>query len=392
MPNIINPFVNFNNNTVNQPTRYDNISSEDKNRLYTKVKHILGYPNRPVELTEEQMDTYLEVAMEDYSAFLNSWLIQQNWGNLQYLMVSTSDFMLAYTSKTLDFERSFSLAYSKQVGLGNDAPSHWELKKDYVIVEEDQQVYTIPANREVNEVLWNTPPFVSGWGASANDPAGWTMGNGGWNYFGNPAQVMQPAYTALLNANDLSLKKRIMGSELTYRITAGANGTKNLYLYPVPGDRNEITTYKNPKHKVGTYVWYFYYDTNPQNTQDCLEQNKDVILMPSQVPLKNMTWKMMNDTAQSRIRKLLVAECKMALGQIRGFNTGEVKTRDFQITLDYRHLLEEGDKEKTNLFEDMKIELEKITFKTLMEERASIAQSTNIVMQFIPFKEPIMKM
>jgi hypothetical protein len=34
-------------------------------------------------------------------------------------------------------------------------------KKDFVELENGRQVYTIPANREVNEVLWITPPAMS---------------------------------------------------------------------------------------------------------------------------------------------------------------------------------------------------------------------------------------
>jgi hypothetical protein len=35
-----------------------------------------------------------------------------------------------------------------------------------------------------------------------------------------------------LTAADMNLKNRIVRSELVYKITAGANGTKLLHLYP----------------------------------------------------------------------------------------------------------------------------------------------------------------
>ena len=38
-----------------------------------------------------------------------------------------------------DFESNFSYAYSKQVGLQQRGP--WELKKDYVTIVKNQQVY-----------------------------------------------------------------------------------------------------------------------------------------------------------------------------------------------------------------------------------------------------------
>ena len=41
------------------------------------------------------------------------------------------------------------------MGLQTRGP--WELQKDYVLIEEDKQVYEIPAGREINEILWFTP-------------------------------------------------------------------------------------------------------------------------------------------------------------------------------------------------------------------------------------------
>jgi hypothetical protein len=43
--------------------------------------------------------------------------------------------------------------------------------------------------------------------------------------------VIAPAFDILLTAADMNLKNRIVRSELVYKITAGANGTK-LHLYP----------------------------------------------------------------------------------------------------------------------------------------------------------------
>ena len=36
------------------------ISQTEKDKLYTQVFHLLGMPVRGIELTEEQMDTFLE--------------------------------------------------------------------------------------------------------------------------------------------------------------------------------------------------------------------------------------------------------------------------------------------------------------------------------------------
>ena len=38
------------------------ITTEEKDKLYTQVFHLLGMPVRGIELTEEQMDTFLELS------------------------------------------------------------------------------------------------------------------------------------------------------------------------------------------------------------------------------------------------------------------------------------------------------------------------------------------
>jgi hypothetical protein len=139
------------------------ITTKERNKLYTKIKHLLGYPIRPFEIEDSMMDTYFEIAIENYSAQINEWLIHQQWINLEGLNLDTADFYTAFSTKSNDYMRSFTHAYSKQVGLGTNAPAgnKWELKKDYIITSAQTQHYIIPENRELNEVLWETPPQIN---------------------------------------------------------------------------------------------------------------------------------------------------------------------------------------------------------------------------------------
>ena len=107
------------------------ITTVDKNKLYLKVKHELGFPLRPFEIKDEMMDSYLEMVIEDYSAVVNNWLIHQQWVSLEGLSTENSDFLSAFTIKSTDYMESFTFAYSKQVGLGTNAPAApgWELRR-----------------------------------------------------------------------------------------------------------------------------------------------------------------------------------------------------------------------------------------------------------------------
>ena len=213
------------------------ISTDDKDRLFKQFRQSLGAPIRQIELTDEMLCTLLEIAIEDYSMYVQEWLIEHQWQSLLGHNVTSTDMAFALSVRSLDYVTQSTYAYSKQVGLQTNGP--WELKKDFISIESGRQVYTIPAGREVNEVLWITPPATSqallanyggidyGFGggfAQTGGGVGTGAGNARQGYY------IAPAFDILLTAADMNLKNRIVRSELVYKITAGPNGTKLLHL------------------------------------------------------------------------------------------------------------------------------------------------------------------
>jgi len=365
------------------------ITTVDKNKLYLHVKHELGYPLRPFELKDEMMDSYLEMVVEDYSSLINSWLIVQQWTGLEGLSKENGDFVSAFSDKSNKYMESFTYAYSKQVGQGANAPSgnQWELKRDFIVTVENTQHYVIPAGREVNEVLWETPPSID---SGLVDPYGmnaWSAGMMGMSYLGRPAMYVQPTFSTLLAAQDRRMKQRVLQSILTYRITGLASGEKMLHLYPMPNDRNEIADTWG-KHYAGRKVWYWYYDTNGDRDK-CLEENDDAIRLPSDPPIKTLQWSNLNDVAHQQIRNFLIAKVKMVIGGIRGFYTGELGVAEKQLTMDYRHLLDEGTKLKEDTEKVLLLQLEQMSQVVLTENRAKIAENVNKERGYQPPKFPI---
>jgi len=366
------------------------ITTVEKNKLYLKVKHELGYPLRPFEIDNDMMDSYLEMVIEDYSSIVNNWLIHQQWIGLEGLSKDNSDFLSAFTIKANDYMESFTYAYSKQVGLGTNAPAapNWELKRDYIVTSAHTQHYVIPANREVNEVLWETPPEIDQGLIDPFSLNAWSPGMHGWSYLGRPAMYVQPTFSTLLTAQDRRMKQRVLQSILTYRITGLATGEKLLHLYPIPGSRHEIGS-RWGKHYAGRKVWYWYYDTNSQGRDKCLEENEDIIKLPSDPPAKVLKWEKLNDPARQQIRNLLIAKVKMVIGGIRGFYSGELGVAEKQLTMDYRHLLDEGKQLKDDTEKILLEQLEKLSQVNLVEERARIAENVNKERGYQPPTFPI---
>lgn len=366
------------------------ITTVDRNKLFLHVKHELGYPLRPFEIKDEMMLSYLEMAIEDYSSVVNNWLIHQQWVGLEGLDKGSADFLSAFTTKSTDYMESFTYAYSKQVGLGTNAPAAhgWELKRDYIVTSGHTQHYIIPANREVNEVLWETPPEIDQGLVDPFSLNAWSPGMHGWSYLGRPAMYVQPTFSTLLTAQDRRMKQRVLQSLLTYRITGLETGEKLLHLYPVPGSKEEINS-RWGKHYAGRKVWYWYYDTNNTGRDKCLEENEDIIKLPSDPPASVLKWEKLNDPARQQIRNLLIAKVKMVIGGVRGFYSGELGVTEKQLTLDYRHLLDEGKELKKEVIDNLKEELEKISQKNLTEERANIAENVNKERGYQPPPYPI---
>lgn len=372
------------------------ISVEEREKLFRQLRHSLGAPIRQIELTDEQLCTLLEISIEDYAQYVQEWLIEHQWSSLLGHNITTTDMAFALSVRTLDYVNQSTYAYSKQVGLQTNGP--WELKKDYVELEAGRQVYQIPAGREVNEVLWITPPAMSqallanygaidyGFGGGFAQVGGGT-GTGGPG-FGRMGYYIAPAFDILLTAADMNLKNRIIRSEMVYKITAGPDGTKLLHLLSTPGSKfsfgQGIGGVGSSINMTGCQVWYFYYDTTPDNIDQCLKDNPDIIKMPNQVPLSKLDYADFNEPTKTLIRQLFIAESKRALGRTRGKFGGVIGPPEAERTMDYETLISEGNDERRAVLERLDARLLRLSTTSQLERNANEAQFLNTALKHQP--------
>jgi hypothetical protein len=369
------------------------INDAERNKLFRQVKHRLGAPMRKIELDDETMETLLEISIEDHSAFINEWLIESQWSSLYGKDISITDLTKSFTRREQGYEDSWTYAYSKIVGLQARGP--WELKKDYVTVNKGQQVYEIPAGREINEVLWITPPTIDnalystygfgdyGYGGGYGQvPFG--GGGGGYGYGGF---YLSPAYDILMRDADYDLKQRIISGDLIYKITAGANGTKLLHLLPPPGSRITfgLASLSNGIDVTGSRVWYHYYEVADEDErQRCLNDNKDIVKLPSDVPVDVVNFDELNTSSKQWVRDYFTALCKETLGRVRGKFGGALGVTDAEVTMDYDSLLNESKEDKTALWERLKERLERLRPDKMLERKALEAENLNKTLQYRP--------
>lgn len=356
-----------------------NINDKDKKTLFRIVKHSLGEPLVKIELEDETLNDLLLISIMDYVELIQNWLIVHQWTSLVGVNVNETDLAKAFITRSLDYEMSFTYAYSKIVGLQTNGP--WELKQDFVELEQGKQYYIIPKNREVNEVLWITPPAIN---QAVIDPYLGAYSNAfGSEYAGLANAFVMPAFDILLRAQDRNLKSRILRSELIYRITAGADGTKILHLAPYPGSRFDFNTSK----LNGMRCWYWYYETNG-NRDECLKANKDIVKLPSDVPVETLGYSDLNEPAKNWVRRYFTAKCKETLGLIRGTYSGSIKIGKTDVNLDYNMLLSQGKEEIEKLKTELEKLMEELTTNKTLEKKANEAENLNKILKHTAFDNP----
>jgi hypothetical protein len=360
------------------------ISEPERSDLYKKVRHLLGAPLRSVELTDEQMDTFLEFSIGDYSQYVQDWLIESQWTSLYNLNLDTQSLSRAFITKSLDYETRYTYAYSKIVGL--QAGGDWELKKDYIQLVKGQQSYEIPADREINELLWFTPaelnnllfdPWTFGalGGAGLGGPAGYSQMGYSGSYF------MMPAFDMLLRMQEINIQRRIIAGDLTYTVTALPGGKKAINLLNTPGGKFDFGNATLMRGRV----WYHYYDTTQGGRDKCLADNPDIIKLPSDVPFEKMSWVDLNNPAQQWVRRWFIAYCKEALSKVRGKYSGNLKTPDSELIMDYQSLSTEAKDEKSKLIEELigaEGRLTRLKPEKVMEREAMLAENLNKQLKF----------
>ena len=360
------------------------ISEPERTKLYTRIRHLLGAPLRSVEIEDEMMDSLLELSISDYSQYIQDWLIESQWTSLANLNLDTQSLSRAFITKSLDYETRYTYAYSKIVGL--QAGGDWELKKDYVQLQENQQIYEIPAGREINEVLWFTPAelnnmlfdpwsFGSLGGVGLGGPGGFAQMNMSGSFF------MAPAFDMLLRMQEINIQRRIIAGEMTYKITALPEGKKALHLMQTPGGKFDFGSRNLMRGKV----WYWYYDVGPADKDKCLKANPDIITLPSDVPFEEIDWVDLNNPAQVWVRRWFTAYVKETLSRVRGKFSGNIKTPDSELTMDYQSLATEAKDEKSKLIEELigaEGRLTRLKPEKVMEREALIAENLNKQLKF----------
>lgn len=365
------------------------ILTEDVKHLFHLVRVALGAPIRSIELTDDQLCALLEIAIGDYAEKVQNWVLETQWLNVQgkntIQFQNPNELAYAMTVRTMDWSRNYSYWFSREIGL--QQRGSYELKKDFFQVEKGKQVYVIPKGREINKVMYVTPSTTKAalYGNLGTLDTGIGGGFGQYGNMGNGMGItgfyIGSAYDTALMSVDLKYKNSLLRGDLAYKVTAGPDGTHLVHLMSTPGSPNMVggvaadDTWGWNKYS-NCYVWYTYYDVSDGTEEDIdkcrIENRDDIVLTPDQVPFESMSYDLMNYPTQQIIRKLLIAEAKITLGNIRGAFSGAVKIPNAEATLDYRLFLDQGKDEKEKTLSELSERLTRMTPWELMKNQSEM--------------------
>lgn len=365
-------------------------------KLFQQVRVKLGANTRKVELSDDVLCILLENAIGDYIQIVQNFIIENQWATFYGKNLSTLDLTYAFSVRTLDIAKDYSNYFSARVGLqsgvNSDGKTHFELKKDFVKLEKGKQVYVIPAGREINKVMWITPPTTDqalfanygGFGVSFGGGVVGQMGMGAASAFGGMGGygmgaglwALPMADVAYLAA-DLKFKNQMFRSDLTYKVTAGPDGTHLLHLMSTPGSRltfgaGGVNMF--PLHNC--YCWYTYYDVNPSNIDECRKQHSDILLTPDQVPLEEMQYSYLNAPAKATVRQLLIAHAAETLAFKRGKFSGQIGMINNPLTMDYGQLMTYGNNERNAVKTELTERLNRLSPYYVMQKQAELVDNS----------------
>jgi len=362
--------------------------------LFLMCRRVLGAPVRAVELTDEQLCSLLQVAIGDYSERVQNEIIANNWmGFYGKNTANAKELTAAFMYRSLDLTKEYSYWFSKQVGLQQEGP--WELKKDFITIVPGQQVYVIPSGRTINKVMYVNPPmtdtalFANYMGGGVGFMPGLGQVGAGYGYGGGlggfyTTQANDVAYMAA----DLNFKSRLFRGDLTYKVTAGPDGTHLLHLISTPGSKLSFGFAGIQNGGIGILgceVWYTYYDTSDGSEDECMRYHADdVILSPDQVEIGETDYAFLNGPAKVIVRQLFIAKAKQTLGLIRGKFSGKVNIPQAEMTMDYQMLTQQGKEEYDAAMDALMKRLERMRPANIMEEQAKLVESQNKIQQYTP--------
>ena len=348
----------------------------------------LGYPVINIELDNQQIWACFEESTSEYSAQINQFNLRNNLDILK----GQPKGKVANYSQTL-VEGSFlptAVRMSQQYGTLAGVGGHTSIKKAYINLTPGQQKYnimsasidvetsasfttlfsgssTIDVTRMYHEATPAIARFFDPYSVGAQGTLN-LISELGFGNFSPAAQfLMMPIYEDVLRMQQIEFNDHIRKSAHTFNII-----DNKLEIFPIPTEGTVSRI-------------YFEYMSRDEFEHDSQTIQADSLSDYSDIPYDFIQYSNINDVGKQWIRKYTLALSKELLGAIRE-KYSNVPIPDGEVSLDGAALRAEAQVEKDELIKQLRENLEELSRKNVMENKAHESTHQQEMLRKVPLK------
>ena len=360
----------------------------DAPKTATWVARRLGYPIVNIELDNQQIWACFEESTSEYSAQVNQFNLRNN---LDILRGQPKNRVANYSQTLVD--GSFlptairmSQQYGTQAGVGGST----SIQKAYVDLTASVQIYDLmnqavdtKTNKKFNEifsgsstvdvtkVFYEATPaitrFFDPYSVGAQGTLNLMSELGFGNYSPAAQFLMMPLYEDILRMQAIEFNDQIRKSTFSFNIV-----DNKLEIFPVPSG-------------MGLTRIYFEYMSRDEFEHDSQTIQADSLSDYSDIPYDFIQYSNINEVGKQWIRKYTLALSKELLGAIRE-KYSSVPIPDGEVNLDGAALRSEAQVEKDALITQLRENLEEMSRKNVMENKAHESDHHQDMLRKVPLK------
>ena len=362
----------------------------DAPKTATWVAKRLGYPIINIELDNEQIFTCFEESTSEYSAQVNQFNLRNNLDILRGQKKETFGGRANYSQTLVDGSYlPTTVRMSQQYGTLAGVGGNTSIKKAYIELTPGKQKYNLMSNAidtetsssfatlytsgstvDVTRVFYEATPAITRFFDPYSVGAQGTlnlMSELGFGQFSPAAQfLMMPLYEDVLRMQQIEFNDHIRKSAHTFNIV-----DNKLEIFPIPTD-------------VLTRV-YFEYMSKDEFEHDSQTIQTDSLSDYSDIPYNFIQYSNINDVGKQWIRKYTLALSKELLGAIRE-KYNSIPIPDGDVNLDGAALRSEAQVEKDALITQLRENLDEMSRKNVMENKAHESDHHQDMLRKVPLK------
>jgi len=366
----------------------DNEFRNDAPKTATLVAKRLGYPIVNIELDNDQIFACFEESVSEYSAQVNQFNLRNNLDILR----GQPKGRVSNFSQTL-VDGSFlptAIRMAQQYGTLAGVGGSTAIKKAYVTLTSSVQVYdlmqsatdvntgnsfatmftgssTIDVSRVYHEAVPAITRFFDPYSVGAQGTLNLMSELGFGNYSPAAQFLMMPLYEDVLRMQHIEFNDHIRKSAHTFNIV-----DNKLEIFPVPTENSPARI-------------YFEYMSRDEFEHDSQTIQSDSLSDYSDIPYDFIQYSNINDVGKQWIRKYTLALSKELLGAIRE-KYSSIPIPDAEISLDGAALRAEAQVEKDMLITQLRENLDEMSRKNVMENKAHESTHHQEMLRKVPLK------